>query len=530
MSEGSLIRSSSIMAVGTVFARLTGLIRGLLVVNLLGTAILGDTFNIANTMPNILYNLLVGGALTSVFMPQIVRSLRDPDGGDGFISRLYSISLLFLFLVTVLGIIFSPLLVQIYAPEYVGRPEFNITVTLMRFCLPQVFFLGLFAVLGQIANAKNRFGPMMWAPVLNNLTSIAFIGWLLNTKGSLSLSTINYADLILVGLGTTFSYSLQAFILYPVVIKSGIKLRFILDWRNTHIIKSLRLAGWSFVYAGISQISYLVTVIISTSAAVNSLKNGVDFGVGITPYANAYLVLLVPHSIITVSVVTAMLPRLSNYVLDLQLTEFSNLIYKCIRLVGIFTVPAAVIFLCFGPLIARSIFIGISAEDANYIGLVLAAFSFGLIPISINLVLLRGFNAFGDIKSQVFVNFLMNAISVVLSIVVALVVEPEWVTFGLAIIFTLHYFVGIALSAYFIKKHQVILKTGSLIRFYIRIFIISLLVILPFWFSLNVLPGRNIIKLSIVVSGSALLFILAARLLKVIEVSDLIKVLIAKKE
>ncbi len=530
MSEGNLIRSSSVMAIGTVFARITGLIRGLLVVNLLGTAILGDTFNIANTMPNILYNLLVGGALTSVFMPQIVRSLRDPDGGDGFISRLYTISLLFLFSVTVLGVIFSPLLVQIYAPKYVGRPEFDITVTLMRFCLPQVFFLGLFAVLGQIANAKNKFGPMMWAPVLNNLTSIALIGWLLSTKGSLTLSTIADTDLILIGLGTTLSYSLQAFILYPVVLKSGIKLSFIFDWRNTYIVKSLKLAGWSFVYAAISQISYLVTVIISTSAAVNALKNGIDFGVGITPYANAYLVLLVPHSIVTVSVVTAMLPRLSNYVLDLQLTEFSNLISKCIRLVGIFTVPSAVIFFCFGPLIASSIFIGISPEDSNYLGLVLAAFSLGLIPISINLVLLRGFNAFGDIKSQVFVNLLMNVISILLSIVVSLVVKPEWVTFGLAIIFTFHYFIGIVLSAYLIKKHQVILKTKSLIQFYIRIFVISILVILPFWFSLSILPGGNIIKLSIVVVGSALCFILAARMLKVTEVSDLIKVFIAKKE
>jgi putative peptidoglycan lipid II flippase len=124
----------------------------------------------------------------------------------------------------------------------------------------------------------------------------------------------------------------------------------------------------------------------------------------------------------------------------------------------------------------------------------------------------------------------MNVISIILSIVVALVVEPEWVTFGLAMIFTFHYFVGIALSAYLIKKHQVILKTRGLIQFYIRIFVISLLVILPFWFSLSILPGGNIIELSIVVSGSALLFILAARILKVTEVSDLIKVFIAKKE
>ena len=168
MDDNNFIKSSMVMAIGSITARITGLIRGLLVVALLGTALLGDTFNVANTMPNILYNLLVGGALTSVFMPQIVRSLRDEDGGDGFISRLYTISLFFLLVITTLGVIFSPALVNLYAPEFSGRPEFDITVTLMRLCLPQVFFLGLFAVLGQIANAKNRFGPMMWAPVVNN--------------------------------------------------------------------------------------------------------------------------------------------------------------------------------------------------------------------------------------------------------------------------------------------------------------------------------------------------------------------------
>ena len=530
MAEENLIRSSSVMAIGTVFARITGFIRGLLVVALLGTAILGDTFNVANVMPTILYNLLVGGALTSVFIPQIVRSLRDTDGGDAFISLLYTISFLFLLIITVIGVVCSPFLVRIYAPEYLGRPEFDITVTLMRFCFPQVFFMGLFTILGQIANAKNRFGPMMWAPVLNNLTSILFLSWLFSTKGKLSISEITYSDLALLGISTTLSYSLQAFILYPVVLKTGIKLKFVFNLRNTHIIKSLKLAGWSFVYAAISQISYLITIIITTSAAVNALKNGISYGVGFTPYFNANLVLLVPHSIITVSVVTAMLPKLSNYVLDQKLEDFNNYIYKSIKLVGVFTIPASVIFFCFGPLIANSIFVGIRAEDLNYIGLLLSAFALGLIPVSINLVLLRGFNAFEDIKSQVFVNLVMNIISVALSVLVGLVVSPEWVTFYLAIIFTFHYYVGVSLSIRLIKKHGVRLNIKGLLFFYIRILTIALLAVIPAWFSRNYLPGGNIIDLCIVLSITSLLFVLLARILKVNEVAALIKAIVNKKE
>ena len=218
MSDSQLVRASSVMAVGTIASRVTGLIRNLLVVALLGTALLGDTYNVANTMPNILYNLLVGGALTAVFVPQIVRSLRDSDGGNAFISRLFTLTITFLFLLTVLGIVFAPQIVNIYAPDYAGRTEFDITVSLMRYCLPQIFFLGLFALLGQIANAKGKFGPMMWAPVINNLITIALFGFLLSNNQNLSVNNISDDQLLWLGLGTTAGYLAQAVILFPVII------------------------------------------------------------------------------------------------------------------------------------------------------------------------------------------------------------------------------------------------------------------------------------------------------------------------
>ena len=153
MSDDQLMRDSSVMALGTIASRVTGLIRNLLLVALLGTAILGDTYNVANTMPNILYNLIIGGALTAVFVPQIVRSLRDSDQGSAFISRLFTATLTFLFLLTAVGVLFAEKIVNIYAPGFSCRPEFDVTVSLMRDCLPHIFFLGLFALLGQIANA-----------------------------------------------------------------------------------------------------------------------------------------------------------------------------------------------------------------------------------------------------------------------------------------------------------------------------------------------------------------------------------------
>ena len=529
MSDHQLLRASSVMAVGTIASRVTGLIRNLLLVALLGTAILGDTYNVANTMPNILYNLLIGGALTAVFVPQIVRSLRDSDQGAAFISRLFTVTVTFLLLLTALGIALAPIIVNLYAPEFSNRPEFDITVSFMRYCLPQIFFLGLFALLGQIANAKGKFGPMMWAPVINNLIAILLFSWFLVNRQDLSLGNISQTDITWLGLGTTAGYLAQALILLPVVIKSGVKLTLRFDWHNSQIIKSFRLASWSFLYAMISQVSYLVTVSIATSAAVKTQISGDSTGVGFTPYSNAYLILILPHSIITVSVVTALLPRLSNYVLDKKHEELTTSLTKAIRLIGIFTVPAALLFLAFGQLVANTLYFGISDNDANYLGLTLSAFAIGLIPVSINLVLLRGLNAFENLKSQVIGNLIMNLVSVVLSYLIAVWLEPKWVTVGLAAIFTLHYFIGAGISFYLIKRHQIRLPLVSIILYYLRLIAIFALVITPIWLFRGAIPGGNLISLLLVTSVSAIFYLLIAKLLKISEVSDLLKVIWSRK-
>jgi putative peptidoglycan lipid II flippase len=529
MSDNQLLRASSVMAIGTIASRVTGLIRNLLLVALLGTAILGDTYNVANTMPNILYNLLIGGALTAVFVPQIVRSLRDSDQGAAFISRLFTVTVTFLLLLTVIGIVFAPVIVNLYAPEFSNRPEFDITVTFMRYCLPQIFFLGLFALLGQIANAKGKFGPMMWAPVINNLIAILLFAWFLVNRQDLSLGNISQTDITWLGLGTTAGYLAQALSLLPVVIKSGVKLTLRFDWHNSQIIKSFRLASWSFLYAMISQVSYLVTVSIATSAAVKTQVLGDSTGVGFTPYSNAYLILILPHSIITVSVVTALLPRLSNYVIDKKNDELTTSLVKAIRLIGIFTVPAALMFLAFGQLVANTLYFGISNADANYLGLTLSAFALGLIPVSINLVLLRGLNAFENLKSQVIGNFIMNLISIVLSYLVASWFEPKWVTVGLAGIFTIHYFIGAGISFYLIRRHQVRLPLLSISLYYLRLILIFALVLAPIWLLRGEIPGGNLISLLLVTSVSAVFYLLIAKLLKISEVTDLLKVIWSRK-
>jgi putative peptidoglycan lipid II flippase len=424
------------MALGTIISRITGFIRGVLLVAVLGTTLLADTYNVANTMPNILYNLLVGGALTAIFIPQLVRSFDHEDGGDSFASRLITtISLILIALVT-LGMFFAPALVRLYAPEFFTpgfEVEKDIAIAFTRYCLPQIFFLGLFTMLGQVANARGSFGPLMWAPIANNLVGIVlFAGFLIFSPG-VNLANITSQQVQILGWGTTLAVVVQALVLVPVVKKLGIKIR---PRFGVHGLgKSFNLAGWTLIYILISQLGYLVTVNVATSAAVRSAQEGITDGVGYTPYTFAYFVMLLPYSIVTISIITAILPHISKLALDGKPEEVKSQLIRAIRLVGVITIPSAVAFLLFGPLITEVIFMGIPIGDARYIGYVLSALSFGLVAFSINLILIRGFNAFEDTKTQVLSILIINIVSVGLSYFFLYFLENQWVTVGLGVAF-----------------------------------------------------------------------------------------------
>ena len=527
--DRALLRSSTVMAIGTIFSRITGLVRGLLIVALLGTALLGDTFNVANTMPNILYNLIIGGALTAVFVPQLVRAIGQPDGGSAFISRLVTATVVVLGLFTAIVVVAAPLLVRIFATSYVGRPEFGLTVLIMRWCLPQIFFMGLFALLGQIANAKGRFGPMMWAPILNNIVGIAGVAYFLHQKPHWTVASISRPDAIWLGAITTFGYVVQAVVLIPVIMKAKIKISPRFDWRDPEIKKSMRLATWTLVFAAISQISYLVTVNLSTHAAVRALKEGITTGVGYTPYNNATFIMMLPHSIVTISIVTALLPQLSRFAHEKRTTDIHDSLVKTIRLVGIITVPAAIGLLLFGPLITQTLFFGISSADGNYLGNVLAGFSLGLLPLSVNLIALRGLNAFENVKLQVLSNFIMNLAASLLAVLAALTLPAKWVTVGLAVALSISYYIGAYSTIRLLRRYEIYIHTREIVGLYLRLAGIFLCVALPLRLLSSQIPGGNTLRLLIVLGVSGAGYFAIAKLFKITEVGSTFRVLLGRK-
>ena len=530
MKNNELFRASGIMAIGTILSRITGFIRALLAVAVLGTALLADTYNVANTMPNMLYNLLVGGALTAIFVPQLVRSFSDEDGGHAFASRLVTTISGILLALVVIGVIFAPALVRLYAPEFSTQgfeTEQHIAVAFTRYCLPQIFFLGLFTMLGQVANARGSFAPLMWAPIANNLVVIVVFAAILAVQNAITIDSITDFQVQLLGWGTTLGVVIQALILIPVVKRSGIHLRPMLGVKG--LGKSFGLAGWTLVYVLISQLGYLVTVNVATSAAVRSAQAGITTGVGFTPYTSAYYIMLLPYSIVTISIVTALLPHLSKLAIAKNVEEVRKQLIRAIRMVGVVTVPSAVALLLFGPLMTEVLYMGISLEDSRYIGFVLSALSLGLVAFSINLILIRGFNAFEDTKTQVTSIVIINVISVGLSYVFLATLDSDWVTVGLGIAFSASYVVGLFITISLLKKHVGKLQISEFASQHGRLLVAALIGMLPFFaltqyfgwaYEETALSIRGL-RLVFVLIGSGVAYLLCAKLFKVSEIAGL---------
>ena len=453
MSEQSVLKSSVIMAVGTIVSRITGLGRNLLLVAALGTAIIGDTFQVANTIPTVVYILVAGGALNAVFVPQIVREMKKPDGGNAFVSQLATATFTILAIATAIGVLAAPLVVRLYAAKFGGsglETEFELTVLFTRYCLPQILFLGLFTLFGQIANARGSFGPMMWAPILNNLVVIGVLIGFIAIAPNAQDGVISTSAKTLLGLGTTFGAFVQAAILIPVIVKSGVRLRPNFHWSS--LGKSAHLAKWTMIFVLINQAGFVVIVNLATAASVRAKESGIDVGVGFTPYQNAHFIFLLPHSIIAVSLVTALLPRISRLAADTQISNVRDEIQQTLLNLYSLIIPAAFAMLFLGQPIAHLIFAGSNSADASQIGMILSGFALGLIPFCSSYVMLRGFYAFEDTKTPAAITLLMNIVTILCATISYFVLPIRFITVGIAVSFGIGYLSSSLLARFLLSK------------------------------------------------------------------------------
>ncbi|MGW6459693.1 murein biosynthesis integral membrane protein MurJ, partial [Streptomyces sp. NPDC055078] len=447
-----LLKSSAVMAAGTLVSRLTGFLRNLVMAAAIGVGVLSDTYQIANVLPTMIYVLVGGGALNAVFIPQLVRAMKnDDDGGEAYGNRLLTLVVVLLAGMTTVCVLAAPLLIRMMSPTIASNPEqMEVAVAFARYCLPTMFFMGVHVVLGQILNARGRFGAMMWTPVLNNIVIIATFSAFIWAFGSFTGSGVNATTITpegvrLLGLGTLLGLTVQALAMLPYLRETGFRMRLRFDWKGHGLGKAAGLAKWTFFFVLANQLGMIVVTQLATAAGAAAEKHGFT-GAGITAYNYALLLWQLPQAIITVSVMTAVLPRISRSAHDGDTAAVRDDISYGLRTSAVAIVPCAFAFFALGVPMASLLYAGSGADGARSIGFVLMAFGLGLIPYSVQYVVLRGFYAYEDTRTPFYNTVIVALVNAAASGISFVVLPARWAVVGMAASYGFAYMVGVGVA------------------------------------------------------------------------------------
>ncbi|MCX4793866.1 murein biosynthesis integral membrane protein MurJ [Streptomyces sp. NBC_01242] len=452
-TSGSVLRSGAVMASGSIVSRATGFVRSAVVVAALGTGLQADGYTVANTVPNILYTLLIGGGLNAVFVPELVRAARNhADGGAAYTDRLLTLCTIGLLALTAITVVGAPWIVSVYAPDYHGA-QAELTIALARYCLPQILFYGLFTLLGQVLNARDRFGAMMWTPVLNNVVIIAVFGIYLAVAAG-SDGTLTPAQAQWLGWGTTAGIAVQTLALVPALRAVKFRWRPRFDWRGSGLTRPLRAAGWLVMLVLTNQIAYWVVTRLSTATGQHAVEQHVPGGVGYTAYSYAYQLWVVPHGIVTVSLVTALMPRMSRAAADDDLAGVRRDVSYALRTSAAVVVPAVAVLFALAPWVIGAVY-GYGrtgGADITVMAGMMMAFAPGLIAYSGQYVLSRAFYAMSDTRTPFLLNLVIAALNAGLCVAAYLLLPVRWAVTGMAGAYSVALFVGFGVTAYVLHR------------------------------------------------------------------------------
>ncbi|MDQ1037474.1 putative peptidoglycan lipid II flippase [Streptomyces sp. V3I8] len=528
-----LLKSSAVMAAGTMVSRLTGFVRSALIVAALGVGLLGDTFQVAYQLPTMIYILTVGGGLNSVFVPQLVRAMKDDeDGGEAYANRLLTLVVVVLGLLTALAVLAAPLLVQALSTRVAGNEAANdVAVTFARYFLPTIFFMGIHVVMGQILNARGKFGAMMWTPVLNNVVIIVTLGlfiWVYGTASSsgMEASTIPPEGERLLGIGVLLGLVVQALAMIPYLRETGFRLRLRFDWKGHGLGKAAMLAKWTVLFVLANQAGAIVVTQLSTAAGDASPADGTGFAA----YANAQLIWGLPQAIITVSLMAALLPRLARSAHEGDSGAVRDDISQGLRTTAVAIVPISFGFVALGVPMCTLMFGASGTSEATNMGYMLMAFGLGLIPYSVQYVVLRAFYAYEDTRTPFYNTVIVAAVNAGASALCFLLLPPRWAVAGMAASYGLAYATGVGVAWRRLSKRlDGDLDGGRVLRTYARLAIAAVPAALLsgavcYWIGKTLGQGVGGSLASLVGGGAALIgvFFVAARRMRIEELNAMV--------
>jgi putative peptidoglycan lipid II flippase len=436
---GSLARATGSMAIATLVSRITGFLWKIMLVAAAGLTQVNDSFTIANTLPNIVFELLIGGVLASVVVPLLVRSQDDPDGGEAYTQRLLTVGMTMLAIGTVIAVALAPVITRLYVDDSTGKANPELATAFAYLLLPEILFYGLFALLTAILNAKQIFGPTAWAPVVNNIVIMATIGVYALVPGEISTNPVRMGDakLLVLGIGVTFGIVVQSLMLIPALRRSGFRFRW--NWGFDARLREFGGLGlWVLGYVGVSQVGWVISTRVLTAGAAG----------GAASYSNAWLLFQLPYGVIGVSLLTAIMPRLSRAAADGNDRKLIGDLSYASRLSAVILVPISAILTVTGSSIGIVLFSygrGNIAE-ATRLGDSLAVSAFGLLPYALVMLQLRVFYAMKDARTPTLIMIVMTVVKIPLLYMCKGMLSPEHVVIGVLMVNSLSYVVGAVLG------------------------------------------------------------------------------------
>lgn len=447
------------MASGTIVSRILGFIRAVMLALTIGvTTNAADAFGVANQLPNNVYAIIVGGVLNAVLVPQIVRARKHKDGGKGYIDRLLTLIITMFFIVTVVTTAFAPLLVSLYTAGW-SSDQLALATAFAYWCLPQLFFYGLYSLLGEVLNARSAFGPFMWAPVLNNLVAIAGLGAFIaifgaDPTGFRVVSMWGLGEISLLAGSATLGVAAQALILFAFWKRIGLKFSFNFKWRGVGLRPAMKAATWTLGMVLVTQIGGLVQTIIASQAA-SARETNTDPNIAIASVAAAsiaWLIFMLPHSIATVSIATASFTKLSTHAAAKKFKELKADLGRSLRAILAISMFATAALMVLAYPISR-VFVG-EFPSTVALGNVLIAMMFGLVPFSFVFMMQRAFYALEDTKSPFVFTLAQIALFIAGAVTVSFTVPAQWLVAAMALVNSASITVQ-AVIAYFALRKRV---------------------------------------------------------------------------
>jgi len=448
--SGSVLRHSAVMAAGSLVSRLTGFLRTAVIAAALGSTVIGDAYTTAQFVPGMVYELLLGGILASVVVPLLVRArTQDPDRGDAYAHRLLSLAVLSLAVTTLLAVVAAPLLTAVLAGSDSSPATRSLMTTLGYLILPTIFFYGLAALLAAVLNTRGHFAAPMWAPILNNVVVIgAFVLYIALYHGkALRPEDMDRGQIALIGIGTLLGIVIQTIGLWPALRRVGFRWRWRSDFRALGLRELVHLGGWAFAYVVVSQLGLLVLIRLANEASANGEAGPLIFN-------NTYLLMMMAHGIIAVSIITALLPRMSAAAAQARWSDYTDDLSRGTRMSAVVLAPISVCYAVLALPIARVLFEHgqFTRENAVDTAPVLLMAAIALVPFSVSQLYTFAFYALPDTRTPALINLPVVGVRIGLQVWFAYALGAAFLAAGLMLGNAVSFVLAAAVSGILLRR------------------------------------------------------------------------------